>query len=289
MAFPSATALRVFDAAARLGSFKAAASALNVTPAAVSHQIRGLEAHLGTGLFERGIRKVVLTSDGEKLLAATGPAFQQLEAAVEEIAGDGQKLSLTTTPAFAALWLIPRLRAFEAAHPGIAVHVDTSVRASDMRRDRSFDLAIRYGLPPEDGGIAFAEAFGAYAAPSYLEASNQRLFENLIETEWQSENLPGITWQAWFEAQGEVQDDKARIRRFQDEHHVINACLAGQGLALVSTVLAGDYVQRGWLVPVHPETTLKGLSYRVITAPDRQETKKVRQFTKWFCAEMGAD
>ncbi|WP_420411319.1 LysR substrate-binding domain-containing protein [Roseibium sp.] len=289
MAFPSATALRVFDAAARLGSFKAAASALNVTPAAVSHQIRGLETHLGTGLFERSTRKVVLTSAGQRLLAATGPAFQQLEMAVEEIAGEGQKLSLTTTPAFAALWLIPRLRAFEAAHPGIVVHVDTSVRASDMRRDRSFDLAIRYGQPPEEDGLVFTETFGAYAAPAYLEASKERLFDTLIETEWQSENLPGITWQAWFEARGEELGGTAGIRRFQDEHHVINACLAGQGVALVSTVLAGDFVQRGWLVPVDPETTLKGLSYRLIIAPDRQETKKVRQFTKWLCAEMGTE
>lgn len=287
MSFPSTSALRVFDAAARLGSFKAAAAELGVTPTAVSHQIRNLEDQIGVALFVRGTRKVDLTAAGQTLLEATGPAFRRIGAALEEIGSARQTLTLTTTPAFAALWLIPKIRAFEAAHAGIQVHVDTSVHPVDIARDRRIDLAIRYGGGVSETSKALVhERMGAFAAPGFCERVDDLNKACLLETAWRSDTLPQISWEDWFAARGQPCSEPMDLRRFDEEQQVINAALAGQGIALVSTLLVADLVIRGWLVPISPETFLPGLSYFLIVPADKADTRKVQMFLTWLRGEI---
>ncbi|WP_153770933.1 LysR substrate-binding domain-containing protein [Labrenzia sp. CE80] len=290
MTFPSATALRTFDAAARCGSFKAAAEDLGVSPTAVSHQIRGLEAQLGFALFVRGTRRIDLTDEGERLAGATGPAFGQIGAVLAELAGE-QALTLTTTPAFATLWLVPRLRDFETAHKGIKVHVETSLHPVDLARDRRIDLAIRYGVTGAREGShtgTFGETFGIYAAPALAGGLNPLKPAELMETRWRERALPPASWADWFSAWGSEIVSGSSIRVFEDEQHIISAALAGQGLALLSGLLVEDHVTRGWLVPIEPNKTLPGLGYALHTHETKRHLPKVRAFSRWITDQLTA-
>ncbi|MBS8261296.1 LysR family transcriptional regulator [Roseibium polysiphoniae] len=286
MTFPSATALRTFDSAARCGSFKAAAEDLGVSPTAVSHQIRGLEAQLGFALFVRGTRRIDLTDEGKRLAGATGPAFGQIGAVLAELAGE-QTLTLTTTPAFATLWLVPRLRDFETAHKGIKVHVETSLHPVDLARDRRIDLAIRYGVTGSRAGT-FGETFGIYAAPALADGLNHLKPAELLETRWRERALPPVSWADWFSAWGSEIISRSSIRVFEDEQHIISAALAGQGLALLSGLLVQDHVTRGWLVPVAPNKTLPGLGYTLHTHETKRELRKNRLFCSWLTEQLTA-
>lgn len=141
--------LQAFDAAVRLGSFKAAAAALRLTPSAVSHRITSLERALGKSLFARGHRVVRPTAAGTALAVATGRAFADLARAVAPVEGPGarRRLRLAALPFFASDWLIPRVGRFMAAHPEIELVIETSNRHADLEVE-AFDAAIRVG----DGG-----------------------------------------------------------------------------------------------------------------------------------------
>lgn len=291
MAFPSINALRSFDAAARLGGFKAAASELGVSPTAVSHQIRGLEAQLGVALFERRTRRVVLTEAGRRLAESTLRAFRDLAEAVEELRAAAETLTLAATPAFAALWLAPRLGSFEARFPEIRVRVDSATERVDLERDRRIDLAIRYGAaePRAARRLRIQERFRVYGAPALLERSDDPLAaEALIATEWREPGLARIGWPAWLSAAGAPAAEPGRMRAFDQEHHVVQAGLAGQGLILVSDVLVSDLAARGWLVPLRPEVALEGLGYTVLTRAGRAESRKIDRFLAWLAGELGA-
>ena len=285
MRMPSASALRVFDAAARLGSFKAAAQELAVSATAVSHQIRSLEGQLGVALFVRKTRKVELTKAGSTLAAATSIAFQQIGDALEELTQAERTLTVSTTPAFAALWLVPRIGAFEAQHPEIRVHVDTATAAVDLSRDRRIDVAIRYGLGRYPGFVTselVTERVAVFAAPDYLKALSSFEEATLISTRWQSAALPAITWMDWCALAGETPRSPKGIREFDQEQHVIQAGLAGQGLILVSRLLVEDMVTRGWLQPYRPDIFVSGLTYTCVTTEAHASARKVRLLLDWL-------
>ena len=142
---PQLNSLRVFDSAARLTSFKAAALELNVTPTAVSHQIRTLEEKLGTLLFVRKTRAIILTPEGEKLARVAYHSLQQISGVLEEISDKQTVLIVSTTTSFAAQWLVPKLENFRRRHSEIRVVVKTSEYLEDLQKDRRIDLAIRDG------------------------------------------------------------------------------------------------------------------------------------------------
>jgi LysR family glycine cleavage system transcriptional activator len=143
---PSLTALRAFEATARLTSFTGAARALNVTHAAVAQQVRGLEAELGVGLVQRSGRGLALTDEGQRLAQALGDAFGTIAAAVEATRqGERRRgLRVTATPVLTQSLLLPKLGDFWAAHPEITVSVTPTYDVIDIVRD-GFDLAIRSG------------------------------------------------------------------------------------------------------------------------------------------------
>lgn len=290
---PPFSALRAFDAAARAGEFKAAARRLNVTPTAISHQIRGLEERLGVALFDRLPRGVRLTAAGARLAEATREAFDRIEAALDDIAGEETVLRVTTTPAFALLWLVPRLQAFERAHRGARIQIDTSTATVDLWRDRRVDVAVRYGEENAPGGLwsrpLIRETFSAYGAAPYLQTLARFEDAALLETRWRNPDLPEMTWACWALRAG--CDPSAlgpRIRRFEDEHFVVQAGLGGQGLVLLSDVLAQDHAGRGLLVPYRPDVRLDGLCYRLVAVPAAASSRKVRLFADWMVAEMRA-
>ncbi len=285
---PQLNSIRVFEAAARLSSFKAAAEELNVTPTAVSHQIRNLEDKLGTLLFERKTRAITLTPEGVKLAQTAHQALQQIASTLEEISGVQTVLNISTTASFAAMWLVPRLVQFQKMHPEIQVAIRTGEQLDDLRKDRRIDLAIRYGYYDEPDGKAtklVTEYFGVYATQDYLSGCKGLNNATLIETQWQNKNLPSITWGQWlYKYSADTQ--APRIRYFDQEHHVIQAALAGQGMALVSSVLVQTALQQGWLQVYREGCYLPGLTYYLLPSPFSENLRKLAIFRDWLVEEL---
>ncbi len=288
MSLPSLSALRAFDAAARLGSFKAAADALNVSATAISHHIRGLEAQTGVTLFRRGTRQVSLTEEGRQLSEATAFAFSRIEAALDALSVAENTLTISTTPAFASLWLAPRIQSFEEQYPELRIRTVSSTDVVDLQRDRTLDVAIRYGdgEDAKEDSLILRESMGAFGSPDYIKNLDHLSDAEFITTALVSQHLKQTTWTDWFAAAEDEPSKGAKFREFLQEHEVLQAGLAGQGLILLSNVLAGDMVARGWLEPYRPDIRLEGLVYRVIVGPQKSDSKKLKAFVAWLTEEL---
>lgn len=281
------TALRTFESAARLASFKSAAEELCVTPTAVSHQIRALEELLGVALFERLGRRVSLTGDGERLQRSLHGAFLEISRSLESFqppSGE-DSLSLTTTPAFAALWLIPRLGRFYRSHPQIRVRIETSNGLADLQRDASIDLAIRCGFEEFPQLLRFplmSEHFCAYGTPQLLASLPEAMVE-LINVAWTTPQVGELpSWEDWSAALGEDWVAHSTRRDYPDEHYALQAAISGQGLVLASSVLASDSVANGLLQPYRSDITLPGPQYRAVCVPGRERQAAVQAFLRWL-------
>ena len=287
---PQLNSIRVFDSASRLKSFKEAALELNVTPTAVSHQIRALEERLGTLLFERKTRHILLTQDGEKLAQVAHQSLTQISAVLEEISDQKTRLCVSTTSSFASQWLVPNLERFYQSHPDIEVVIKTEDALEDLAKDRRIDLAIRYGeFDPQDKAATklVTEAFGMYATEAYIEAFPDFRNAQLIDTKWKNARLKPMTWQRFFELENEV-SSKLMIRSYDQEQHTIQAALAGQGIAFVSNLLIQTPLQQGWLKR-HPQgSSLEGLSYYILVNDLSAPSKKVTAFRRWLITEFNA-
>ena len=245
---PSLTALRTFEAVARLGSAKAASAQLFVTPTAISHQLKALETHLDVALFVRKTRALELTAAGQTLFAAVHAGMQQMQSGVDVLAREHRRGSiiLSTVPNIATRILIPFLGQLPEYAPAVdlRLHIAHTLLPLD---GHSADVAIRYGSglwPEVHSTLLFHNRFVAAASPSLGLRTPQDLRQlPLLHMDWPKQLQPAITWQAWQEqarAQGEWVDfDSHKGMVFSDETHAISAAIAGQGVALVSeTVVA---------------------------------------------------
>lgn len=287
---PSLISLRAFEAAARLGSFKDAAAELSVTPTAVSHHIRGLEQALEVQLFVRQTRAVLLTDTGRRLSRRLASAFTEITDALSDVQATEHDLTVTTTPAFASLWLVPRMEVFQASHPNIRLRLDTGTAPVDLARDRRIDVAIRYGV--EEGPLvarAFPrERIGLYGAPNMVSALGGRLAgATILSTVWEQPGLPPMSPETWITSA--AADETTKVRHFEQEHHVVQCAIAGQGLALVSNVLVGDLAAGGLLTAFRPDIQMSGLSYGVLCLPERVHVRKIARFIRWLEATFDQD
>ncbi len=286
------TALRVFESSARLGTFKAAADELAVTPAAVSHQIKSLESRLGVLLFERGASGVRLTEEGAQLFRASHDALLALSRGLDALRPDtaGERpLVLTTTPAFAAMWLIPRLGAFRRIDPHLHIKVETGNTLVDLEREARIDLAIRATsrtFPALHEIALIDEYFGAFAATGFdAHRTDEPL--DLIETVWDTPLPVSVDWASWCRAAGrETWFERAVFRHYDDEHYALQAVLHGQGVALLSSVLAAEHVERGALMPIEPSVRLDGARFVALCRPGRAREPQVARFLDWLDAEI---
>jgi len=261
---------------------------LNVTPTAVSHQICNLEEKLGTLLFERKTRVINLTPEGIKLAQVAHQSLQQITSILEEISSIQTVLNISTTASFAAMWLVPRLAYFQKIHPEIQVGIRTGEQLDDLQKDRRIDLAIRYGHydeQDENTTKLITERFGVYATQDYLDKCKSLKNATLIETHWKNKNLPSITWEQWLQKY-DTNTYSPRIRYFDQEHHVIQAALAGQGIALISSVLVQTALQQGWLLPYRNGCYLPGLTYYLLPSPFSKNLRKFAMFRDWSIDEL---
>lgn len=281
------TALRSFEAAARLGSFRNAASELAVTPTAVSHQIRQLEAWLGIALFTRLPQGVALTPNGEQLFRHVHDALLEITrgaAALRPVRPEGS-VTLATTPSFAALWLVPRLGRFYTAHPGIEVRLIGSGTVADLHTDASIDLAIRYAVPETAALLVHArldETFGVYGANALIARSDERP-PAVVTVRWGRSTLYVEAWRAWRDAAGlDWPDDRTVVHAYDEEVHAMQAAIAGQGLVLASSVLISDAVRHGLVRPYRHDVSVAGSAYTVVSVPGRERHPPVRAFLDWL-------
>ncbi|TXH36765.1 MAG: transcriptional regulator GcvA [Rhodospirillaceae bacterium] len=287
---PSLPALRVFEAAGRLLSFTRAAAELNVTQAAVSHQIRSLEDQLGQPLFERTTRRLVLTAAGERLLPAASAAFGTLERAVADLRRARAQLTITTTPFFGARWLAPRLGRFAARHPEIEVSVRHTTAMLDLGSE-GIDLALRTGRgrwPGLEATLIAPLTMVPVAAPSYIEHVKLHEFADmaratLLHDESREE------WAEWLSIAGQ---DPALARQgpvFDDEHVLIAAVTSGQGVALVLRNLVEEEIDSGHLVPVFDLTIGEGWGYYLVHQAGMAKLAKVAAFRNFVLREAAVN
>ncbi|KHK62400.1 LysR family transcriptional regulator [Pseudomonas fluorescens] len=279
-------ALRAFESAARLLSFKAAAEELSVTPTAISHQIRSLETWLGAQLFERLPRRVRLTDAGQRLFHSLHGALLEVAQSVDSLRPlrSTTHLTISTTAAFAALWLVPRLGRFYARHPNIKVRLDTHCEVIDLHQDASVDMVVRYSLDGYSnlyGLCLFEESFGVYGSPEQV-ALATRQPPTLISVRWHNSKLYAHGWDAWCtQAAENWMSQQPCMREYDEEHYALQAAIAGQGLVLASNILASQSVASGLLVGYRPHVQVNGAGYSALCVPGRERHPPVRAFFQW--------
>lgn len=248
--------LRGFVAVARRLSITLAADDLCLTQSAVSRQIAALEQQLGRKLFLRGHRSIALSPDGERLFRRVDPALLQLQDALGEWLEQPQRRPVTVTASIgvAALWLLPRLFGFQQRHPGIDVRVAASDRVLDLRTD-GIDLALRYcarDAPPAGSERLFGEAVIPVAAPALLKKRRglARVLADSVLLEFDDARRPWLQWADTLAARGLGAKPPRPMLRFNQYDQVIQACLAGQGLALGRLALIAPLLADGRLAPL---------------------------------------
>lgn len=282
-------ALRTFEVAARLLSFKRAAHELGVTPTAVSHQVRLLEEQLGVALFERRVRQVSLTSMGQQLYPAVRDGFDAFARGLAALRPPDARraLTITATMAFTSRWLVPRVNAFRAQEPAL----DLSFLASDTAVDLSSgvaELAVRYGRPPWPGlttELLLRDRFVVAASPRLgLRRAADLEHHALIHFAWQVRRADTPRWSLWLSRAKRSERPVGGALSFSDESHAIQAAQAGQGVGLFSLAVIADELARGSLVrPFGPE--LPGDSYYLAYPPGALRDERIAAARRWLLRE----
>ena len=290
---PPLNALRAFEAAARHGSFAAAAEELAVTPTAISHQIRALEGYLGRTLFRRRPRPIALTDAGRQLYPVLRDGFDRFAAAMNamQFPADSAPLIVTTTPAFATWWLLPRLGTLRSHLGDVTLEVRASERPLDLRAGGA-DFAVRYAARPTEDLVwdeLFRDRYVPVAAPAFLPPGRSALSQAelarqpLIHYEWQRPSPLAPSWDRWFATERPASVPAAAPGRalfFSDESHALQAAIAGHGVALASNVLMASALAAGELVQAH-EHTLEGFAFHAVHLPESQRSALIRRFVAW--------
>lgn len=284
------SALRAFEAAARLGSLSRAADALHVTHGAISHQIKGLESDLGVRLVERAGRGIRLTDEGERLAVRVRASLTDLSDAMREASerANPRQLRVSVMPSFAARWLLPRIGSFMAAHPDIDLDVRASASLADFRRD-DVDVAIRYG-----GGIypgltvehLMDDIYFPVCSPAIPAGPPQRPEDLgryvLLRSDPES-------WPPWFAAAGLQWPEPLRGPIFNDDSLVMQAAIEGRGIALARTSLIGNDLANGLLIRLFDTIVIAPTRYYLVYPPPRANSPKLRQFGDWLKKEIARD
>lgn len=285
-ALPPLSALRAFEAAARRASFKAAAEELAVTPTAISHQIRQLEAYLGLRVLDRTPRAVTLTAQGKALYDAAASGFGAIEKAVAQLRADTTPaiISLSSTAAFLGHWLVPRLNALRQAMPGIDLRLHASDSLVELRPG-GIEAAIRYGRGAFPNALSVqlcADALTPVCSPRLGIAQPDDLRRaTLIHIDGRSRPTPAPDWSRWCAHAGLAGIDTEAGLRFPDSMLAAQAALAGQGIAIISRVLVADALATGLLEAPFPQV-LAGDAYHFACAIGLETRADIAALRAWF-------
>jgi len=268
MRLPSLKFLKTFQVAARLQSFKAAAEELFVTPSAISHQIKALEAHLGVSLFQRGVRTLTLTEAGTTYLEHIEDIFSKLEVATEQLQlRYGRTIIRLNVPSFFANeLLLPRLASFSQAREETDIRIETTFSAPKTHPPEA-DLSIVVGAGPWDGLVVhelFAQNFIPACSPAFL-------LDNPIDSYADLNGIEPIK--------------PNRLVRLDTMSAVVRAAEQGVGIALVPSRLSADRFSKGGLVKLFDAELTTNESYYLLHRPEDHAREDLQELTRWILSE----
>lgn len=292
-------ALRAFDAAARHKSFKQAADELSVTPAAISQQIRSLEDFLGIELFRRSNRALVLTEAAQLALGPLGAGFDQLEEAVDLIKSTKRdnSLRISVTPSFASKWLVPRLASYYERKPDAVVKIAASMDITDFRQEE-VDLAIRYGAGHYGDLYSeklLAERVFPVCSPDLLDGEQPLCTKSdltrftLIHDDSFVDDVSAPTWPMWLKAAGLDMPDGLPAMHFNTHLLAIEAAVAGRGVALARSSIAGEDLKAGRLIQPFSEEVAIDFAHYIVCPEEHLKREAVADFIEWLHSEVASD
>lgn len=293
-------ALRAFEASARHQSFSAAAAELNVTPAAVGQQVRGLEEWLGTPLFHRsggGTSRLMPTDTAQKALPDIRAGFDRLSIGLERLREGSTSglLTVTVSPAFAAKWLMPRIERFHQAYPETDLRLDMNLKALDFPAG-GIDIGVRYGSGEWPGLTAIKlmdEEIYPVCSPNYLKrqgpfADPSTLVGHTLIHDVSIQNHRGFqTWRSWLDAAGFPDVDSERGLQINNSAAVLQAAIDSQGIALGRSAMMRDDLMAGRLVRLFDTISSPSkLAYYIVYRPECAGLPRVVAFREWLMSEI---
>jgi LysR family glycine cleavage system transcriptional activator len=292
---PPLDTLRVFEAAARLKSFKEAGDELNVTASAVSHRVAALEEELGTALFVRHTRRIEVTPEGERLAAGVRRGMSEIRRAVTSIdrREGATRIRITGIPSHVTRWLAPRLHRFRTAHPDIELHVTADLAVVDLTQ-RTFDVALRFGSGPYPGLHAeylMDDAIFPVASPRYVaevgsieKPADILLLTRILDVTAEDDHS-GTNWRTWFEHHQLPLDGIERGIQFNGAAITLEAAAGGLGVAIARRSLVEEELRSGRLVQVLPGEIKTNWRHYALALPDMVDEPALRAFLDWLRAE----
>ena len=287
---PSLDLVKGFVAVGRRMSITQAADDLCVTQSAMSKQVRALEDALGVKLLHRGYRSVSFTDEGQRLFHSANAAVQQLQDTLDAFASGGRRpVTITASIGVAGLWLLPRLGDFQRRHPEVDVRVAASNNILNLPSEQ-IDLAIRYcsdQQAPRGAVRLFGETIAPVAAPALGIASldSERALARSVLLEYE-DRRHWLQWAEWLGARGWNARQAKGILRFNQYDQVIQAAVAGQGIALGRLGLLQPMLEDGRLVLLRSRkaSTPADVAYWLLQA-DASPRRDVAQVAEWIVEE----
>jgi len=288
---PPLRALQTFEAVARHLSFQQAATELEVTPTAVSHQIKVLEDELGMLLFRRRPRPLALTPAGQFLYPKVQESFDAITSAIAQLKQTVQEneLTVSVTPVLAAKWLLARLPDFQQRYPNINLRLHTSNEPVDLHTQK-VELAIRYGrghYPQLESHPLMSDQFLPVCSPQLLanfpplNHPSDLAHYPLLHFEWIYYGSHAPNWSNWLARAGVSNIELLEGIKFNEETLAIQAAMAGQGVALCSTIHTADDVKWGFLV--YPfQIGLEGFTYSAVYVKNHPKVSLITRFVDWL-------
>ena len=288
---PPLNALKAFDAAARSESFTRAAEELNVTPGAVSHQVKALEATLGVKLFSRVRQRLVITEAGREYLAVVRDALDRIALGTQRLVQRKKPgvLTVSTSPDFAAKWLVNRLSRLAEKHPNVDLRVSATTHYVDFARE-DVDVAIRHGngnWPGLHMERLYSERLFPICSPKLV--AGRRITKAADLLKFPLLRLEDArNWTRLFEAAG-VKAPVGPGPVLNRASMLIDAAIDGQGIALARTALAAWDLINGRLVRPVDDSLRMANTYWIVCPKVAWNVPKIATFRDWVLAEAAED
>ena len=286
---PPLSALRPFEAAARLESFSRAAEELHLTHGAVSRQVRALEDHVGSPLFTRHGKRVALTAAGRVFAERIRNALQEIAQATDAAgtAHRDNRLTVSVLPSFASRWLMPRLIRFMEANPKIEVNVLTTNALANFAADE-VDVAIRFGHGPWPGLVCekfLDDDYFPVASPRMNRGRLPKEPRDLLRLRIMREDR-GEYWEKWFEAAGVKLGGPLEGPLFNDSTYSLAAAARGEGVAIARSSIVGEDLERGVLKRLFGVSVRSSESYWFVSPRELADSPRVKAFRDWVKSEL---
>ncbi len=296
---PPLNSIRAFEATARHLSFSKAANELNVTPGAVSQQVKVLEDYLNLKLFKRRNRMILLTDEAQICLPLLSEGLDKLSQGIDVIRdqNNDKPLTITAPPALTSYWLLPRLANFQKQFPDIDVRLDASNELADLVND-DIDVAIRFGTGDYSGLEAdylLSQSVIPVCSPDLLQGEHQlKTPEDLknftllhAQRDFFITDDTHIDWDMWFATVGVKDIDAAHGLHFSQHNFLVDAAIRGQGIALVGDVIVSDELASGQLVKIFENTDIPlNFSFYLVYSKTKANLSRIQIFRQWLLDEI---